>query len=1050
MAASPQRPGLTPAADPGALLDHLPQAVLLFDGGERLGYWNHAAASLFGALYERMLAGLDSTAFCHLLDEQWLARDRSFPADVDAATWLLDFLRDAPGRCDLWLRNGRCLRASVQRFDHDSRLLSLIDVTDLKTGQQPTATPVSILQGLDNGALRPARIVALHALIRATLEAVSEAVAAVDTEGNLIGCNQRYIELFQVDERRLHIGQNADFVEEEAAHLFLDFNDWARLSSAANAETASYHVADIRFRDGRVFYVQVRPLYWQERVIGRVWAWLDVSAREQALRALQIERDRAEQYLDMAEVILLVLNPNGRVERINRKGCTILGYSEAELRGRDWFELALDSHWRGLLRPVFEQAMRGDPLPEASVFEHPVRTRRGQRLILWRNRILHERDGRINGLLSCGEDVTEQRAMEHALRTSKRKFATVFQTCPDPILICAVADGHCVDVNQAFEQISGLRREEVLGQPLAHLIPLWTDPELQDNLLAQLHRNGQIRNAECFFQRKSGELGFALASVSLLDLQGQGCILLVCKDISERMQAEAALRASEQRFRSYFEQDLTGIFMARLDGNWLDANRAFCGMLGYEREELLRIPWPELTWADDLGREAPLLHELGTGQRDRYTVEKSLRHKDGRKLQVLASMSAVRRGDGAVDYLIGVVLDITVQKLQGQQLMQARKMEAVGQLTGGIAHDFNNLLTIISGNLELLALSLPTDSELQELVEDARSAARDGRELTRQMLLFARGQALETSPTELSALILGIERLLRRALRDDVELELRWQPGGEYWALLDRHRFESVLVNLMINASDAMPHGGKVTLALELADPATPIQLNLPAGDYLKLDIRDTGCGMPPEVLARACEPFFTTKEPGKGTGLGLAMAYTFLKQSGGHLWLESEPGQGTTVHLLLPATGLTAGRDATAKAISGKGLPAGSETLLVVEDEPRVRSLAARYLRELGYRVLVAGDGHEALTMLESRNDIDLLFSDVMMPGGLNGRQLAHLVRTARPELRVVLTTGFDRAAEVNRSDAGTRWPLLHKPYSKAQLAQLIRQVLDADNVSA
>ncbi len=805
----------------------------------------------------------------------------------------------------------------------------------------------------------------------------------------------------------------------------------------------------IRHRDGGIRWIRSHGTLVNDDS-GRLLRWTgiewDITEQKLAEIGLEAEHARVRAYLDTAEIFLVVLDSQGRIAFINPKGCRVLGADEADLIGRSWFDVALTEDWRSSMQDMFEQCMAGR-VSDVSQFEHPVCTAAKQeRLISWRSRMVPDHNSTEPSLLMCGEDITDQRAMEFALRDSEQTFAAVFQTSPDAILMVVRDSGRCIDVNPAFESLTGVSREGAVGADIFRHIGLGAVPvdgyaPRDESLLARLRDESPLRNLDCRFVTANGEERTVLLSASVFPLHEEDALLLTLHDISERIATEAALKASEHRFRSYFDQELIGIAMTRMDGTWLDANAALCKLLGRDKDDLMRLPWPELVVPQDLSREVELLDDVRQGERDRYSIEKRMLHADGQTIHVLASVAAVRDSKGYVDYLISVVQDITVQKLQAEQLSQAQKMEAVGQLTGGIAHDFNNLLTIIGGNLELLQLALGEDDPDHALIEDALSAARDGRELTRQMLIFSRGRTLESQATDVAALIRNIERLLRRALRDDIVLTLGFGPDDAMWARLDQHQFESVLVNLMLNARDAIPGSGEVRVELETAEPTTVLHLDLPAGEYVHVMVSDSGGGMSPEVIAKACEPFFTTKELGRGTGLGLSMAYTFLRQSGGMLWLESALGQGSVVHMVLPAA--KAEQAASQQAPARVAPPRGDERILVVEDEPRLRALAVRYLQDLGYQVAAAANGQEALALLESDSGFDLLFSDIMMPGGINGHQLADIVRSARPHMPILLTTGYDGAADSVRA-GGAAWPLLHKPYGKAQLATYIRRCFD------
>jgi PAS domain S-box-containing protein len=388
---------------------------------------------------------------------------------------------------------------------------------------------------------------------------------------------------------------------------------------------------------------------------------------------------------------------------------------------------------------------------------------------------------------------------------------------------------------------------------------------------------------------------------------------------------------------------------------------------------------------------------------------------------------------------IGFLRETTERRRIEDALRQSQKMEAVGQLTGGIAHDFNNMLTVIAGNLELLESKLTDESHLLRLVSSAALAASRAEKLTQQLLTFSRRQQLRPQPIDFNQIIIGMDDLLHRTVGEHIEIRKSLSP--ELWpALADPNQIETALLNLILNARDAMLNGGQITLETGNAEIGEGDD-ELAPGLYATLAVSDTGQGMSEEVLAHVFEPFFTTKEVGKGTGLGLSQVYGFIKQSAGHIRIESRVGRGSTVRLYLPCAEGPAG-EATAMPMREQQFR-GSETVLVVEDDHGVRDFAVSVLRELGYRVLEAASGDAALDVLTDHPDIDLLFTDVVMPGSLNGADLAKAARERRPDLQVLFTSGYTtRLVE-------KEWPLqnvelLRKPYRSIDLAERVRSVLD------
>jgi signal transduction histidine kinase len=386
----------------------------------------------------------------------------------------------------------------------------------------------------------------------------------------------------------------------------------------------------------------------------------------------------------------------------------------------------------------------------------------------------------------------------------------------------------------------------------------------------------------------------------------------------------------------------------------------------------------------------------------------------------------------------------TRQRHAEDQLRQAQKMEAIGQLTGGIAHDFNNLLTIVVGNLDALIPRLRQVEE-RNLAEEALGGALRGAELTRQLLMFARRQDLAPAPTDVARLLEETGTMLRRTLGDAISLTVK-VPSDLWWCQADAGQLENALLNIAINARDAMPEGGPLTIEASAIhiDAALPDgRGEIAPGDYVKISITDSGCGIPADIRDRVFEPFFTTKGVGQGTGLGLAMVYGFAKQSDGHLSLYSEVGVGTTVNLYLP-------RSLAEAAVRPRadGFPVarvGHETILVVDDHDAVRQVSSATLKGLGYQVIEARDAGEAIDILHRHKSIDLVFSDIAMPGGLSGFDLAKHVVHNHPKTKIVLVSGFAENASRERGNVPAHIKLLSKPFRRQELADCIRDTLDA-----
>ena len=505
----------------------------------------------------------------------------------------------------------------------------------------------------------------------------------------------------------------------------------------------------------------------------------------------------------------------------------------------------------------------------------------------------------------------------------------------------------------------------------------------------------------------------------------------------EKLEQEVAERTRERDRIWNMSEDLFAVM--GYDGYLKSINPAWSRLLAYDEATLLSMHVSEIAHPDDHEMVLDIVARLRRGEAVQ-TFEDRLRAADGRYLTIAWTASSA----GEVFYAVG--RDVTQERERGEQLRQAQKMEAVGQLTGGVAHDFNNLLQVVLGNLEIVQRNLPEDAaRLHRSTENAMQGAQRAAMLTQRLLAFSRRQPLEPKPVEPNTLVVGMSELLTRALGETVELEC--VLAEDLWRVeVDANQLESAILNLAVNARDAMPEGGKLTIETSNTNlDESYVQKNVEAtpGPYVVICVTDTGSGMEKEAAARAFEPFFTTKEVGKGTGLGLSQVYGFVKQSGGHVKIYSEPGQGTTVKIYMPRYTGAAREETQARATTA---PEGVETVLVVEDDENVRSYTVEVLRELGYRVLEASDGPGALRLLQAPDSqADLLFTDVVLPGGLNGEQLALQARDRRPGLKVLFTTGYARNAIAHQGRLEPGVQLITKPFTYAELAARVREVLDA-----
>jgi len=514
----------------------------------------------------------------------------------------------------------------------------------------------------------------------------------------------------------------------------------------------------------------------------------------------------------------------------------------------------------------------------------------------------------------------------------------------------------------------------------------------------------------------------------------------------ERRHTDSALQASEDRFRSIFGAISEGIFILdAATGIFIDVNAPGALMFGYTPDELIGRDIQALSFSDEAPysqREAAeWIDKTAAGRMQRFDWQGKT--KDGRMFSAEVSMRTATIGGR--DIMLSVVRDITEQRDLEEKLRQSQKLEALGQLTGGIAHDFNNLLTVILGNADTLA-ELLEDENFRRLAVMTRNAAERGAELTNRLLAFARRQTLEPKLVDVNQLITGMDALLRRTLGENIEIVFR-HSENLWTATVDPSQLENAVLNLCLNARDAISGSGQLTIEIaniNLDQTFADSTDEVAPGEYVMIAVSDSGSGMSPETVAKAFDPFFTTKDVGRGTGLGLSMVYGFIKQSHGHAKIYSELGHGTTVKLYLPRA---LGEGEKHAACEHKTVvQSGTESILVVEDNDLVRTHASMLLESLGYKVTAAGNGREALQILE-RGDthFDLLFTDVIMPGGINGPQLAELAAKLRPDLPVLFTSGYTESSIVHHGRPDQSVQLLNKPYRRDALAAKIRSVLDS-----
>ncbi|MBV9881389.1 MAG: PAS domain S-box protein [Sphingomonadaceae bacterium] len=756
------------------------------------------------------------------------------------------------------------------------------------------------------------------------------------------------------------------------------------------------------------------------------------------------------------------------IEFVNRALIDFSGLSAEALSGTGWTDIVHPDDLPEVM------ARRAGAWAGHQVYTFDARMRRADGEWRWLSASLKPRfdtEGNQIGFVGMALDVTDAKSQEAELRESEARFRAMADSAPSPVWVTN-ADG-IEFVNKAFVEFAGRPREALTGKVWMEMI----HPDEVGEVLARRDaawRTGADYGYDARFRSLDGTERWMRVSCRARHDGGGALIGYVgmAVDITDAKKAEAALRESEERLRIALAAGALGDWMWDAETDMISISDQGARLFGIPSGPVVTGAQLRTMILPGDAEAADAAIAAAVRERRDYAVEYRLKHPDGRLLWISAVGRPIYHADGRPKAMIGVVQDITARKQAEAELRelnqsleariaaaidereraeealrQSQKMEAVGQLTGGIAHDFNNLLTVIGGNVDAARRHLGTQGKPRVLraLDNALIGAERAATLTQRLLAFSRRQPLNPRPIDVNRLVTGMSELFHRTLGETIAVETRL-PDGLWQVEVDPNQLENAILNLAVNARDAMPNGGKLTIetANTDIDREHAGRHGLAPGQYAALCVSDIGSGMAADTLDRAFEPFFTTKEVGKGTGLGLSMVYGFVKQSGGHVKIDSEEGEGTTVRIYLPRL---VGDAAESEERPEQAIPEGArdETILVCEDDDDVRAYTVEMLRELGYRVLEAHDAPAALRLLaRQEGKVDLLFTDVVLPGGMTGAELAREARALRPDLRILFTTGYARNAIVHHGRLDPGVELITKPFAHADLAARVRDMLD------
>jgi len=651
-------------------------------------------------------------------------------------------------------------------------------------------------------------------------------------------------------------------------------------------------------------------------------------------------------------------------------------------------------------------------------------------------------------------DISQQKSAEtahnkaqQALEDSETRYRRLFETAKDGILILDFKTGQIADVNPFLIEMLGYTHSEFVGKKLWEIGP-FKDIPASRSAFSALQTKGVIRYEDLPLETKDGRRINVEFVSNVYPVDGTQVVQCNVRDITERVQAEAALKISETHHRSVFEGAVHGIYRGTLDGRFLDVNPALVAMLGYSStEEVLKLSVSQDVFAEP-EEGLRLLHKWQVTAEIEEEVQ--WKRRDQRLITVRLSGRVLRTENQRAAGLEVIAEDVTERRALEEQLRQAQKIEAVGQLAGGMAHEFNNYLGIVLGYSELLLEEAGTTEGLRRNVAEIKAATQRTASLTRQLLALSRRQVLEPKVLDVNAVVWETHKLLRRLIPGNIDLVPVLEPNLQQ-VKVDPAQIQQILINLVVNARDAMPQGGKVvieTANVELDEEYAGRHIEVRPGRYVMLAVSDNGSGIDEQTQARIFEPFFTTKQKGKGTGLGLSTVYGIVRQSGGHITVESALREGSRFRIYLPPTAVTELKVEDETPPLETEILSGTETVLVVEDEPALRRLISVSLEKRGYTVLAAEDGSEAIRILENNpGEIDLVVSDIMMPK-LNGLELRKKATLLRPDMRFLFISGYaedtiGRTAHLPQ-DAG----YLEKPFLPIELARKVRALLNETDV--
>jgi PAS domain S-box-containing protein len=864
-----------------------------------------------------------------------------------------------------------------------------------------------------------------EARLRFVTDNASVGLVVLNRERRYVFGNSAYIEMLGLPPQPL-VGARVSDVLGDVYHDQIR----PRLDRAFIGERVTYQLQRTK-PDGDHFYI----VHYEPRGVGEARVVVVVITDITDLHAAASVANHLAAIVESSDDAIIGKDLNGIITNWNAGAERIFGYRADEIVGTSILRLIPEDRHD----EEFDILARISSGESVTHFETVRRTRSGRLLdVSITASPIKDATGRIVGASKVARDITARKEAEAALRASEARYRTLFDYAPDGIIV-ASPDGRHLDVNPSAAAMLGYSREQLLALRTADLVAA---PDTGDIDAAPEEIGRQLTfQRESQFRRKDGTV-FPVDVIATRMPDGNR--LAMIRDVSERNRAIEALRNAEEQMRFALQNANVGIWDIDFRTgvlNWSETSESHYGLAPGTFARTFEA-FIERVHPDD---RAAMHETIGTAMKTGFDFttehralwpDKTVRWLSGAGRILLDDQRRPVRG-------VGISLDVTDRRTLEAQYQQAQKMEAVGRLAGGVAHDFNNLLTAINGYCELLLETMdPNDRATQDIAEIQKAGAAAAG-LTRQLLTFSRKQLIDPTLIDLNVVVAGMNRIIKRLIGEDVAIVIA-PAAAPALVLADRGQMEQVMMNLAVNARDAMPNGGRLTIEtalVELDEYYASAHLNVKPGRYVALTVTDTGTGMPPDVQAHLFEPFFTTKESGKGTGLGLATVHGIVTRSGGTIGVYSEVGSGSSFRVYLPRAD-TASIDAQPD-ISTVRSSRGTQTILVVEDSENVRELARRLLERQGYTVLLAANGDDAIRLFSQHATIDVLLTDVVMPGA-SGPDLTRTLVDLRPGLKVIYMSGYTEEAIVHHGVLQPGIAFLYKPFTSETLGRKVREVLE------